>query len=323
MLHPCMKSWRETEQVFREIVRLSAAGRSSALATLTRVVGSSYRRPGARLLIRDDGSLLGNISGGCLENDLRERALRVIASGQPEEVHYDTGSDESVVWGLGLGCNGKIDIHLEPSPADANRTLQRLSGDEPFELRAGDFLDTLLPPAPLLVIGAGEDAPPLVRLAAESGFRVWLVDHRAATLRPDLYPDAHRLLSLRPETEPCPLPLTPRAMAIVKNHHLELDRAWTVRFSRSPVAHIALLGPRARRDEILKAVPVAERGRMYGPAGLDIGSDGPEQIAVSLVAELLAAHAGRSGGFLRAREGGIHTGREDSLEQSSRRHSQH
>ena len=88
-----MKSWRETELVFEEMARLAAEGRTCALATLTKVEGSSYRRPGAKLLIRDDGSMLGNVSGGCLENDLRERAMRVIKTGVAEHVHYDTGAD--------------------------------------------------------------------------------------------------------------------------------------------------------------------------------------------------------------------------------------
>ena len=95
-----MKSWRETALVFDEMARLRKAGRACALATLTRVTGSSYRRPGARLLIRDDGSILGNVSGGCLEEDLRERAKKVIASGQPESIHYDTGEAIELTWRL-------------------------------------------------------------------------------------------------------------------------------------------------------------------------------------------------------------------------------
>lgn len=300
-----MKSWRETAQVFEEIARLAVEGRRSALATLVKVEGSSYRRPGAKLLIRDDGSLLGNVSGGCLENDLRERAARVIATGQSEQVHYDTGADENVIWGLGLGCNGKIDIHLQRAPDRVDDILRKLSGEEPFELRAGDFVERLEPPVPLVVIGAGEDAPPLVRYAGELGFRVWLVDHRAAALRPDLYPLAHRLVHARPESAPPDLPLIPRALAVVKNHHLMLDGEWVKKLHVSPIGYIGLLGPRARREEILKKI-TSPSPRIYGPAGFDLGAEGPEQIALSIVSELLAVSAGRPGGHLRDREGTIH-----------------
>jgi xanthine/CO dehydrogenase XdhC/CoxF family maturation factor len=303
-----MNTWRETQAVFDEMACLAAAGRACALATLTRAEGSSYRRPGARLLIRDDGSMLGNVSGGCLEADLRERALRVIRTGRPESVHYDTGGDVNVVWGLGLGCNGKLDLYLQPAPLDQIETVRRgLAGDLPFELRAGDFVDRLEPPPPLLVIGAGEDAAPLVRLAAHAGFRVWVVDHRPAALRSDLFPDAFRLVQARPEDEDeAPLPLTDKTLALLKNHNLALDRAWAQRLTDSPVCYIGLLGPKARREEILRSLATGHRPRVFGPAGLDVGADGPGQVALSIVAELLAVRAGRAGGHLRDRSAPIH-----------------
>jgi xanthine dehydrogenase accessory factor len=301
-----VKSWRETQIVFDEIARLHKAGRRSALATLTNVQGSAYRRPGARLLIRDDGTMLGNVSGGCLEEDLRERALRVIASGAPEHVHYDTGPDESILWGLGLGCNGKIDIHLEPSPVEqADAIRKQLSGDNPFAIAAGDFVDTLTPPHDLVVVGAGDDAVPLVRLALESGFRVTVVDHRKAYLRRRLFRGA-KLVCARADAATRRVPATERALVVIKNHHLEYDRAWFARFAATPVRYIGLLGPRARRDEILKTHGSDLPSVVYGPTGLDIGAEGSEQIAVSIVAELLAVVAGREPRHLREREGTIH-----------------
>ena len=294
-----MKSWQETSAVFREMARLAEEGRRCALATITKVEGSAYRKPGAKLLVRDDGSLVGNVSGGCLEQDLRERALRVMSTGAPESVHYDTGSDESVVWGLGLGCNGKIDLHLEPGPtADMRDVVAALGGDQPFARTAGAFVETLPPPWQLVVIGGGDDSLPLVRLAATSGFRVTVVDHRSAYLSRDRFPEAWTAVQRRPEAGLQGLPQDPRTLVVVKNHHLQMDKAWAHAYIATPVPYVGLLGPKARRDEILKGITPADLPRIRGPVGVDIGAEGPEQIAVSTVAELLAVAGERNAGFL-------------------------
>ncbi len=295
-----MKSWRETQLVFEEIRRLAVAGRKSALATLVRIEGSSYRRPGAKLLIRDDGSMLGNVSGGCLEEDLRERALAVMASQQPTAVHYETGSDEGVVWGLGLGCNGKLDLWLQPAPMDrADDILRQLDGKEPFELRAGDFVETLVPPPDLVICGAGDDAVPLVRLASETGFRVTVIDHRKSYLRIE---DC-RLVHARPEDG---FTADANTLVVIKYHALEFDRAWTHHFAKQRVRYIGLLGPKARRNEILKSSIQHQASSIFSPVGLDLDAEGPEQIAVSIVAELLAVVAGRKPSHLRDRQDPIH-----------------
>lgn len=336
-----MKSWQETTRIYAELDRLFAAGQTAALATLIRIEGSSYRRPGAKLLIRADGSLLGQVSGGCLENDLRERAQRLIADGAPPEiVHYDTGADDHTLWGLGLGCDGKLDVFLQrlDPAADAEhlKTVRaRLAGVESFTLRtlldgpeaghvaagppfsdektgivvdnaARMFVDHLEPPPDLVVIGTGDDAIPLVALAAEAGFRVTVVDHRSAYLAADRFPKAYQRLQARPEAAPKILPRHIETYVVVKNHALVLDQAWAAYFAGTPAPYIGLLGPKTRREEIMRALPEDARLRVYGPVGLDIKAEGAEQVAISIVAELLAVEAGRSGGFLRARAGAIH-----------------
>lgn len=303
-----MRAWREAVQVCEEMARLRAAGRRCALATLTRVRGSAYRRPGARLLIAEDGRWLGNLSGGCLEADLRERAQRVMATGHAEPVHYTTGGDTDLAWGLGLGCSGELDVWLEPGPVPALDELRaRLRGEESVCIRAGDFAQQLEPPPHLLVAGAGDDAVPLVRYAAEAGFRVWVLDHRADDRWAAQFPDAWRRVRARPETPPDDLPHGDRVLAVVKNHHLALDSAWAERLAAAGVRYLGLLGPRARREEILARLPAGARAVAYGPAGLDVGAEGPEQVALSIVAELLAVWTGRSGGFLRERAAPLHT----------------
>jgi xanthine/CO dehydrogenase XdhC/CoxF family maturation factor len=212
-----MKIWRETELVYGELLQRLERGEPAAVATLIRLEGSAYRRPGAKLLIGHEGALFGNVSGGCLEEDLRERGLRALKTGQPERVHYDTGSDENVVWGLGLGCDGRLDLWLQPyTPATDTTALRdlraRLHGATPFTLTLAltdgrltasapgpatgliegapgpQFVELLEPPPDLIVVGAGEDARPLVHLAAQQGFRVTLVDHRRAFLTPERFP---------------------------------------------------------------------------------------------------------------------------------------
>ena len=330
-----MKTWRETAQVYGELNQRLARGRPAAVATLIQLEGSSYRRPGAKLLIGDDGALAGNVSGGCLEEDLRERGKKALATGQPERVHYDTGADENVVWGLGLGCDGRLDLWLQPfqpgAQADALAEIQhRLAGGNPFviqmSLKDGGlsvadvaegaetgivepgpvFRDVLQPPADLVVVGAGEDARPLVRLAAELGFRVTVVDHRSAFLTEDRFPGAHRRFLTRPEQGLRDLPAHAHTLVVVMTHAVKLDKAWAQLFAATPAPYLGLLGPKARRDDILASLPEATRPRVFGPVGLDVGAEGAEQIALSVLAEALAVHAGRSGGHLRNRAQPIH-----------------
>ncbi len=335
-----MKTWRETSAVFAEIGRLHAAGQPVALATLIRIEGSSYRRIGARLLIRTDGSILGQVSGGCLEADLRERALRMLAEGgAPEVVRYDTGNDENQVWGLGMGCNGRLDVFLQtiapPSEPVLAEIRSRFDASESFAIRtvldgpdAGEilvgppftdeksgivadgphrtFVHHLDPPPDLVVVGAGENAAPLVRFAADVGFRVMVVDHREAALSPAVFPAAHRLIRARPEAPPPELPNRVNMYVVLMTHTFDLDRGWLQHFIGTAAPYIGLLGHRARRDELLAGLAPESRARVYGPVGLDIGAEGAEQIAISIIAEILSLVAGRTAGFLRDRTAPIH-----------------
>src|SRR4051812_19620457 len=106
---------KELESIVRTLLAADVAG--SVLATLVQVEGSSYRRPGARLLVTDDGRRVGSISGGCLEEDVITRARRVAASGEAEAVVYDTTSENDLVWGVGLGCHGVVRVLIERVPA--------------------------------------------------------------------------------------------------------------------------------------------------------------------------------------------------------------
>jgi xanthine/CO dehydrogenase XdhC/CoxF family maturation factor len=374
-----VKHWHETSQILARAALLADAGRQAALATVVRIQGSAYRRPGAKMLVADDGAVTGGVSGGCLEADVRENGLAVLHSGVPRLLHYDTGDDDGTVWGLGLGCNGAVDIFVQPATTALARALGArlrtlLDGEAPFAVatavaapaeRAADvlgrsvvvapddgpagstgdaavdrwvatnaaellaagesvlhaaaslqvFVEVLTPPPRLLVFGAGDDAMPLARYARDAGFRVTVVDHRPAYLAPERFVEGILLRQARAEQGLADLPLGRDTYAVVKTHALHHDREWVRCLIESPVAYVGILGPRARTEEILSQLGVpaepaepAGGGRVFGPVGLDLGADGPEQIAVSIVAEVLALRAGREPRHLRDTEGAIHVG---------------
>ena len=321
-----MKTWNETFDVLAAARSSLAAGQPCAIVVLTNVKGSAFRRPGAKLLIRADGSMTGNVSGGCLENDLRERALKAMTSGQQEMIHYNTGSDEDVIWGLGLGCDGELDLLLTPvtKPSWIDQMLKRMSLLQPFSLvwsttpgparepsmdatsDAGHFEDPLIPPPDLIVIGGGDDAIPLVELAALAGFRVTVVDHRPGYLAAERFPRATAIKQLRPEHAAGQLPPAPNVMVVIKNHALEMDKKWAAYFSSTDVCYIGILGPKKRCALVKAGMNPTRTSHVYGPAGLDIGAEGAEQIAASIIAEILAVWSGRDARHLRERDGSIH-----------------
>lgn len=340
-----MIHWKETAEILARLAELRAGGRRAALATVVSVSGSAYRRPGAKFLIEEDGATLGSVSGGCLEADVREVATQVVlATGTPSLRRYSTGADEDMVWGLGLGCNGKIEVFIQPATEGplaelSGRLTALLAGDAPVGLAtviegeglggteiletppaersavvaglAGQriFREVLAPPPHLLVCGAGDDARPLVAYAAEAGFRVTVVDHRPALLDPNDLPQASRRVRARPE-EPLDLPPAGRTLAVVKAHSLNLDREWTRRLLAAGLPYVGVLGPRARTESILDDIEAGEeaRSRVFGPVGLDLGADGPRQVGLAIVAELLAFLAKREPRHLYERQGPIHTG---------------
>jgi xanthine/CO dehydrogenase XdhC/CoxF family maturation factor len=158
----------------------------------------------------------------------------------------------------------------------------------------------------LLVCGAGDDSRPLVEFAAAIGFRVVVADHRAAHLTSERFPRARKLLLLRPDEESADLPRESRTCAVVKMHSFKRDSEWVHRLTATDVPYIGVLGPRARTERIVGDLPPRSRDRIFGPVGLDLGADGPEQVAVSILAELLAVSTGREPQHLRERQVSVH-----------------
>lgn len=312
-----------------------------ALATLVSVEGSSYRRPGARLLVTAEGKRIGSISGGCLEEDVMARAARVLAVGMPDAVVYDTTSENDLVWGVGLGCHGVVRVLIEKLPPEprwpavlAENFLRRRptaltvvhNGTPPdtwgTRLAApGDcadpgavFIETVRPPTALFIFGAGDDAQPLARFAHELGWQVTIADPRASFATPARFPNVHAFAvgpadqlvnKANPDAD---------AVAVVMTHHYVHDVPILRDLLARPLAYLGLLGPRKRAEKILDdlaqaGTPISDqqRERLHAPVGLDLGADAPEQVALSMLAEMQASLTRRDARPLRDRRRPIHS----------------
>ena len=168
------------------------------------------------------------------------------------------------------------------------------------------FTEVLAPPPRLLLFGAGDDTRPICAYASDIGFRVTVVDHREAFLSADRFPGAAGRALLRPEDGAGPLPVGPRTYSVVMSHSFAHDREWARNLLAAGAPHVGLLGPRARTEEILRQIGAEGDERVFGPVGLDLGAEGPEQVALAVVAELLAAHNCREPAHLRRSVGAIH-----------------
>jgi xanthine dehydrogenase accessory factor len=296
----------ELDRIRLALADAAGRGEGAVLATVVGVDGSTYRGTGARMVVRADGSTTGAVSGGCLEADIVARAAEVLAAGRPELAHYDTRSDDGVL-GLGMGCQGVIDVHLEPLSGNAlSAEIDRLA-----ELRSRNATR-------LLVCGAGADAIPVVRLAAMTGWLVTVVDHRPTFATAERFPDAERVLRLDTSQENGMLASAVRldefAAAVVMGHAATHDRARLHELlGVHDLRYLGVLGPRRRTMELLDGAPGVSPGALpanvFAPVGLDIGAETPEEIALAIVSECAAVLAGRAPRSLRDRGGPIHESR--------------
>jgi xanthine dehydrogenase accessory factor len=294
----------ELDRIRLALADAAGRGEGAVLATVVSVDGSTYRGAGARMVVRADGSTTGAVSGGCLEADIIARAADVLTAGTAELVHYDTRTSDDGVLGLGMGCQGVIDVQLEPLAGDALRAeMDRLA-----ELRTRSAVR-------LLVCGAGADAIPVVRMAAMTGWLVTVVDHRPTFATAERFPDAERVI--RVDASPADgalasaVALGELAAAVVMGHAATHDRARLHELLGVPtLRYLGVLGPRRRTMELLDGAPGLSPGEVpanvYAPIGLDIGAETPEEIALAIVSECAAVLAGRTPRSLREREGAIH-----------------
>jgi xanthine dehydrogenase accessory factor len=302
-------------KALQQIIRRVAENPSRpwALATLVQTEGSTYRKPGARLLVDSKGGTLGVLSGGCLEEEIGRYGQDVIISGSPSLLSFDTRPL--------YGCDGRLKILVERLPAAgqkgnlitevgrllAQRDICRIrtcfkGGPLGSELLPPDillterpaiFIDTLPLPVRLLLLGTGPEIEPLTQLAENLG---WLVEHfgHPSELGEHFRPDA-------------------QTAALIMNHNFGRDLLALDRLLAFRLRYVGLLGPRRRHAELLARLseyrPLdfnAGARNLFAPAGLDIGSEAPEEIALSITSEVAAVLSDRRGGFLRERKSDIH-----------------
>jgi xanthine dehydrogenase accessory factor len=342
----------------RQIVRLWQRGGASVLVTLVRAEGSSYRRPGARLLLNGQGEYAGTISGGCLETEVQRKANWLIRDGAVVE-RYSTMFDDTAEVPFGLGCGGIVDLLLEPVDTPECRALMAAlegavageemtvltwlpnkgrrfgravlaaSGDFTFaseeltepELvaaRAGVlsqgwvenmpeeiFVERIAPPQRLFVLGAGDDAKPLVSMGAMLGWSVTVMDGRAQLARTERFPEAERVLVVSSGSSDV-MGIRPRDAVVLMTHSYEQDRELLAAVLPLRPRYLGLLGARHRSSLLVSEVAV-KLGQtvatcceqIYAPVGLDLGGDGPEAIALAVIAEVQACCMGKLGTSLR------------------------
>jgi xanthine dehydrogenase accessory factor len=295
-------AWIELRQIIEEYRESDGP---FALATIVKSSGSTYRHAGARMLITPDKHSFGRLSAGCIEEEVADRAQRVIRTGQP------------FVWSIDLrsrfACDGSIQVLVErlTKPNPFLEALMRMLGDrEPFlvatnyrltdsepgtgltDKRENDheeeFLEEILPPVRLIVFGEHADAEAVLHL---SKFLGWQVE-----------------LAFDADTLPVG---DARTACVVMSHHFGRDIVALRKVLQGSFGYVGLLGPRQRKNLLLNELisegfPLENISALHSPAGLDIGSESPEEIALAVVAEIQATLTRRKGGHLRDRVEPIH-----------------
>jgi xanthine dehydrogenase accessory factor len=275
-------------------------GEPLVLVTVFETQGSTYSKAGAQMLVDQNGVFRGMLSGGCLEGDLAVRAQTVLESGEPQTVTYDLAQDDEL-WGMGVGCDGLMRVLLQPLRPNDNyapfaEIAEILRGNAAAEIRipvagetSGELRFVVEPPPRILVLGAGLDAEPVVRFAAELGWRCTVVDHRQAYIDNGEFSSAEAVCCVPAEELSDHFDLSSYTMAVIMSHHLASDRAYLRQLANTDMRYIGLLGPAQRRERLLSDLGEAAGDlgtRVHGPAGLDIGGRGPAPIALSIIAEM-------------------------------------
>ncbi|MGJ8724065.1 MAG: XdhC family protein [Roseibacillus sp.] len=292
-----------------------------ALATLVGREGSSYRMPGARLLIAESGEYCGSLSGGCLEEAIAYQAREVIATGVPRTDYIDTRPH--------FGCPGVLEIFTEPLPdfelldkidsqlqkripfALATDTLGTKITPEPSEEA---FIEQVTPPIRLIAIGGTSDLLPVFSFAQTLGWQSHRIvpDPRLAAQCNSN--SGETISSLTPSELLTQLPPDSQTAVLVMSHHLTTDLAYLKELFPASYGYLGLLGSKRRRETLLNELgeldllgDTAAIARFHAPVGLDIGASHPNSIALAIVAEIQAALSQRQGGFLRDRLLNIHS----------------
>jgi xanthine/CO dehydrogenase XdhC/CoxF family maturation factor len=370
---------KELKDIISAYDEAEKEGKQTALATVVHLEGSAYRRPGARMLVTEDGKLTGAISGGCLEGDALRKAQLVMVQKKPMLVTYDTTDEDDAKLGVGLGCNGIISILIEPvDPEDENNPINYLKtiaakrqaamlvtlfsldkrADQPgtcllitetsdikTALPTGElqlmlvadakealgqhfsitkeygvespltaFFEMVSPALSLVIFGAGNDTMPLVKIAYVLGWETTVVDGRPNYATAQRFPAADRIIIAKPEHAMSQLVFDRYSVALLMTHNYNYDITALRLLLPLRLPYIGALGPRKKLermyDELREqgvAVTKEQSANVFGPTGLDVGAETADEIALSIIAEIKAVLANRTGGSLRDKAETIHS----------------
>ena len=383
---------KEIRNIIRAYDEAQRAGQRSVLATVVHLEGSSYRRPGARMLVTEDGQMTGAISGGCLEGDALRKAMLVMNQRQSKLVTYDTSDEDDITIGVQLGCAGVIQILFEPldsantanplsllKKADSrrqrsvlitlyntdNKNLQpgtcllrgedgSVIGDcEDVKLKnalledaavafvqqqslyknytsetgaVSAFIEYLVPPVSLVIVGAGNDAIPLSEIADTLGWEARVVDGRPTHARAERFVSACQVLVAKPEKVLEQIIIDDLTFFVLMTHNYNYDIAMLKALLQTNARYIGVLGPKKKLDRMLDEIKSTginlsdeQLKRIFGPVGFEIGAETAEEIALSILAEIKAVIAGKPGPFLRDKTDVIHSG-EETLQEEKKLH---
>ena len=374
---------KEITDIIAAYQKALGEGKRMALATVVHVEGSSYRRPGARMLVTEDGQLTGAISGGCLEGDALRKALLAISQQSNKLVTYDTmDDDDDAKFGVQLGCNGIVHILFEPIDPDkenhpiellikatkerinsvlvtlfsmSNRANQPGTGilliNDESEIISADkfskyietvvidtetafqcqesvfttyffenqkltaFIEFLKPPVSLVIVGAGNDAIPLVGMASLLGWTITVADGRANQATVERFPLADKILVAKSQDVVSQIVCDAQTVFVLMTHNYNYDLGVLKEFvfTEHPV-YIGSLGPKKKLEKMFQELSEEgillteeQKSRVYGPVGLDIGAETSEEIALSVLAEIKAVLNKKPGISLRQKNDVIHS----------------
>lgn len=321
-------------------------GLKSVLATVVYLEGSSYRKPGVRMLVLENGKMIGAVSGGCVERDIARESQEVFATGKPKMMQYDGR--------YRLGCEGILHILLEPfSPSEdcvnllteafksrqnfiisskylkdeginetigsylslGNRKFNlsgKLNGFKATDDRLFQFEQLMKPCFKLLIFGGEHDAVVLCKMASQLGWEVGIVTPPSEAKTKEDFPGAGYFATI--DVEQLDLNVIDReTFIVVMSHNFSHDLKYIKAISNHAFAYLGLLGPAKRREKLLSQLMELEPeiapdflDHIHGPAGLDIGAETPQEIALSILSEILTVSRGRKPISLKDKKEGIH-----------------
>jgi len=329
---------------------------------------SAYRRVGARMLVQSSGIWVGGISGGCLEGDALKKSLNAIYKNEPSIIVYDTMEDDSSQIGVGLGCNGRIEVLLTPiDPKDPNNEIEMLrsilNAEQPsiiakviskeshhfskcqvinyleetpqflsfnesnlqetinttlakktpriFELDSEEgklkvLLEFIRPETRLIIVGDSYDVNAMVDVTKTLGWEIWVVG-RMKKLAKELVKKVQRVIPFEEHEQ---IKTHDYTAVVLMSHDYKWDMTILQHFVKNDPPYIGILGPKKRTlkmDKELDHLELEKINFIHSPTGLEIGAETPEEISLSIAAEIIAVFRNKKGLFLKLKEGSIHT----------------